>query len=69
MKFKTLWTNYKIYGIIIGIVLGTIVYNMISIDFSFYNIESIRNTDFLDTYMPVNHIPKVLHFYFTGFFF
>lgn len=51
MKFKSLWTNYKIYGIIIGIVLGTIVYNMISIDFSFSNIESIRNTDFLDTYM------------------
>lgn len=51
MKFKTLWTNYKIYGIIVGIVLGTVVYNMISIDFSFSYIDSIRNIDFLDTYM------------------
>lgn len=51
MKFKTLWTNYKIYGIIIGIVLGAIIYNMISIDFTFSQIYSIKTIDFFESYI------------------
>lgn len=51
MKFKALWTNYKIYGIIIGIVLGTIVYNIISIDFSYLEIDSVKTFDFIDSYI------------------
>lgn len=51
MKLKTLWTNYKIYGIIIGIVLGTILYNIIPIDFSFLNINSVKYTNMGDAYI------------------
>lgn len=51
MKFKILWTNYKIYGIIIGIVLGAIVYNMISIDFSFSQIHSMKTINFFESYL------------------
>lgn len=51
MNMKVLWTNYKIYGIIIGIVLGTITYNIITIDFSFSHIYSVENVNFLDSYV------------------
>lgn len=51
MSIKVLWTNYKIYGIIMGIVLGTIVYNMASIDFTFSYIHSVKNIDFIDSYL------------------
>lgn len=61
MNFKTLWTNYKIYGVIIGIVLGTIVYNMISMDFSFSHIENIGNIDFFNTYIYL--LMRFLKFY------
>ncbi len=61
MNFKTLWTNYKIYGVMIGIVLGTIVYNMISMDFSFSQIESIQNIDFWNTYVYL--LMRMMRFY------
>ena len=58
MNFKVLWTNYKIYGIIIGIVLGTLVYNMLSIDFSFSCNQNIKIVDFVDSlfYILINFI-------------
>lgn len=58
MNFKVLWTNYKIYGIIIGIVLGTLVYNMLSIDFSFSCNQNIKIVDFVDSlfYILMNFI-------------
>lgn len=58
MNFKVLWTNYKIYGIIIGIVLGTLVYNMLSIDFSFSCNPNIKIVDFVDSlfYILMNFI-------------
>ncbi len=61
MNFKTLWTNYKIYGVMIGIVLGTIVYNMISMDFSFSQIESIEHIDFWNTYVYL--VMRMMRFY------
>lgn len=61
MNFKALWTNYKIYGVMIGIVLGTIVYNMISMDFSFSQIESIQNIDFWNTYVYL--LMRMMRFY------
>lgn len=51
MKYKALWTNYKIYGIIIGIALGVIVYNSISMDFSICQVESVKKIDWLEAYM------------------
>ena len=50
MNIKVLWTNYKIYGIIIGIVLGTIVYNMAAIDFTFSYVHNVKNIYFIDSY-------------------
>lgn len=61
MKFKSLWTNYKIYGIIIGIVLGTIIYNIISIDFSFSNTYSVRVSNFFESYIYL--LVNFLRFY------
>lgn len=61
MNFKALWTNYKIYGVMIGIVLGTIVYNMISMDFSFSQIESIEHIDFWNTYVYL--LMRMMRFY------
>lgn len=37
MKNKLMWTNYKIYAFILGIVIGTIIYNALGIDFFFFN--------------------------------
>ena len=70
MNIKALWTNYKIYGIIIGIVLGTIVYNMISIDFSFSNIHNIKNIDFLDSYVffAINFLKFYILIFLISFF-
>ena len=51
MEYKTLWTNYKIYGIIIGMALGVIVYNMIPIDFSISHADSIKNKDLFEIYI------------------
>lgn len=61
MNFKVLWTNYKIYGIIIGIVLGTLVYNMISLDFSFSCNQNIKIVDFVDSLIYI--LMSFLRFY------
>ena len=50
MKIKTIWTNYKIYAFIMGIVTGTMVYNALGMDFSFSMIHQIIVEDYWDTY-------------------
>lgn len=50
MKIKTIWTNYKIYAFIIGIVTGTMVYNALGMDFSFSMIHQISVEDYWNTY-------------------
>lgn len=70
MNFKVLWTNYKIYGIIIGIVLGTLVYNMLSIDFSFSCNQNIKIVDFVDSlfYILINFIRFYVFILIISFF-
>lgn len=51
MKFKAIWTNYKIYAFILGIVAGTLVYNVLGIDFSFSMYEKIRINNIWKSYM------------------
>lgn len=51
MKFKALWTNYKIYAFILGIVAGTLVYNLIGIDFSFSMYKQIAINDFWKSFI------------------
>lgn len=46
MKFKSIWTNYKIYAFIIGLLMGTLVYNLIGIDFYYYAIDKIQTIKF-----------------------
>lgn len=50
MKNKLMWTNYKIYAFILGIVIGTIIYNALGIDFSFSMIKKIRVNDFKSSF-------------------
>lgn len=70
MNFKVLWTNYKIYGIIIGIVLGTLVYNMISLDFSFSCNQNIKIVDFTDSliYILMNFLRFYVFVFIISFF-
>lgn len=51
MNLKTIWTNYKIYAFILGVVAGALVYNIISIDFSFYMYEKISINDIWESYI------------------
>lgn len=51
MKFKAIWTNYKIYAFILGIVAGTIVYNLLGIDFSFSMYEKIQINSMWKSYV------------------
>lgn len=51
MKFKTIWTNYKIYAFILGIVAGTLVYNLIGVDFSFSMYKQIAISDFWKSFL------------------
>ena len=50
MKLKAIWTNYKIYAFIMGIVAGTIVYNLLCVDFSFSMYEKIQIHNFWKSY-------------------
>lgn len=46
MKIKSIWTNYKIYAVIIGLLMGTLVYNLIGIDFYYCRTDNIHNIKF-----------------------
>lgn len=56
MEFKNIWTNYKIYAFILGIITGTIVYNLLGMDFSFSMITGIAGTNFLDSFLYLSMI-------------
>ena len=51
MKSRLLWTNYKIYAVIIGMLVGTLVYNIIGVDFSFALIDNIHSENFGESYI------------------
>lgn len=51
MNFKVIWTNYKIYAFFLGIILGTIVYNLLGIDFSFDKINKIEFEYYIDGFL------------------
>lgn len=51
MNFKVIWTNYKIYAFFLGIILGTIIYNLLGIDFSFDKIYRIEFEYYIDGFL------------------
>ena len=53
MNIKSLRTNYKIYGIIIGVILATVIYNIIPMDFYFDFKIIEKNPDFIDSLIYV----------------
>ena len=70
MKTKTIWTNYKIYAFIIGIVTGTMVYNALGMDFSFSMMKRITVGDYWEAYcylMMINLRFWILVFFISFF--
>ena len=53
MNIKSLRTNYKIYGIIIGVILATVIYNAMPMDFYFDFKIIEKNPDFIDSLIYV----------------
>ena len=53
MNIKSLRTNYKIYGIIIGVILSTVIYNVMPMDFYFDFKIIEKNPDFIDSLIYV----------------
>ena len=53
MTIKSLRTNYKIYGIIIGVILATVIYNVMPMDFYFDFKIIEKNPDFIDSLIYV----------------
>lgn len=53
MNIKSLRTNYKIYGIIIGVILATVIYNVMPMDFYFDFKIIEKNPDFIDSLIYV----------------
>lgn len=51
MKVKSIWTNYKIYAFLFGIITGAVVYNLLGIDFSFTKINRIKGIDFWECFL------------------
>ncbi|MFQ9115790.1 hypothetical protein [uncultured Eubacterium sp.] len=51
MKSRLLWTNYKIYAVIFGMLVGTLVYNIVGVDFSFALIDNIHSENFGESYI------------------
>ena len=45
--------NFKIYTFLLGIIVGTIVFNVISVDFSFEDIYNIKINDFIENFIFV----------------
>ena len=45
--------NLKIYTFLLGIIVGTIVFNVISVDFSFEDIYNIKINDFIGNFIFV----------------
>lgn len=60
--------NFKIYTFLLGIIVGTIVFNVISVDFSFEDIYNIKNKWFYWKFHICNLIfDKVYNFLFNTY--
>lgn len=70
MKFKDIWTNYKIYAFILGIVLGTLVYNLLGVDFSFSMYKKIHINNFWNSYVYflLNNLKFLIVIFVISFF-
>lgn len=53
MNFKAIWTNYKIYAFFLGVILGTLIYNFLGIDFSFENVQRVELINYFDSYIYI----------------
>ena len=53
MNIKSLRTNYKIYGIIIGVILATVIYNIMPMDFYFDFKIIEKNPNFIESLIYV----------------
>ena len=60
MNIKSLRTNYKIYGIIIGVILATVIYNVMPMDFYFDFKIIEKNSDFIDSLIYVLSLNLVI---------
>ena len=45
--------NFKIYTFLLGIIVGTIVFNVISVDFSFEDIYNIKINNFIENFIYI----------------
>ena len=56
--------NLKIYTFLLGIIVGTIVFNVISVDFSFEDIYNIKINDFIGNFIfVILYLIKYIIFY------
>lgn len=51
MEIKTPGINSKICSFILGIIVGTIVYNLLNVQYSFTNINRISGINYLDSFL------------------
>ncbi len=70
MKNRAIWTNYKIYAFILGIIAGTLVYNLMGMDFSFSMIHKIEINNFAKSYLYLltNNIKFLVFIFVISFF-
>lgn len=70
MKFKDIWTNYKIYAFIFGIVFGTLVYNLLGVDFSYSMYDKIHINNFWNSYVYflLNNLKFLIVIFVISFF-
>jgi len=56
--------NFKIYTFLLGIIVGTIVFNVISVDFSFEDIYNIKINNFIGNFIfVILYLIKYIIFY------
>ena len=56
--------NFKIYTFLLGIIVGTIVFNVISVDFSFEDIYNIKINNFIENFIfVILYLIKYIIFY------
>ena len=51
MEFKDILKNYKLYAFIMGIIIGTAVYNILGTGYSFSMFSQVKTYDFWNTYI------------------
>ena len=70
MNYKLAGKNYKIYAFILGIITGTLVYNLLGVDFSFDNNVNIKFNNFFDgvIYVFLGNVKFWLGIFILSFF-